>query len=169
MLQGLAGHLISEHVLERSLGPFRSRRLSRDARRRRAGGQPAALVETSAEPAVRALRFQIRSLEFHDRYAWVLLGPGAAAVGLLVCPFGERLDALWRTAVVKTRSAGGRWCLLFNVTHLRIVDAARLHSRRYAEVFLDAAATDPRVAAALRRIASAQALDPSPADSGLSR
>jgi hypothetical protein len=167
MLPGLAGHLVSEHVLERSLGAFAAATFPAMPSSVGPTASLRHIVETSAEPALSALGFEIRTIDFHDRFAWGLVGAGGAVVGLVVCPFGERLDPLWRRAVVNTRSAGGRWCLLFNVTHLRIVDAGRLHSRRYAEVLLDAAATEPRVAAALCRIAGAEALDPSRADSGL--
>jgi len=42
---------------------------------------------------------------------------------------------------MRNRSA---WCLLFNVSHLRIVDARRLYSRRYIEFDLDLAVDDDR-------------------------
>jgi len=126
------------------------------------------MLEASAEPAVRALGFEVRAIEFHDRFVWVVLQSGATPVGLLVSPFAERLDALWRPAVVKARAAGARWCLLFNATHLRIVDAGRLHSRRFTQISLDAAAADSRTAAALRLLAGAPALNPGQGGAGLS-
>lgn len=107
---------------------------------------------------VRALGFEVRAIEFHDRFAWAVLQSGTVPVGLLVSPFAERLDPLWRPAVVNARAAGARWCLLFNATHLRIVDAGRVYSRRYAEISLAAAATDSRAAAAVRLLAGAPAL-----------
>ena len=37
-----------------------------------------------------------------------------------------------------------RWCVLFNGTHLRLVDAARPHSRRFVQFDLDTVADDER-------------------------
>jgi hypothetical protein len=160
VLPGLSGHLVSERVLERLLEPAASAPVPPVPPLIGPAASLRAIFETSAEPIVRALGFDVSAIDFHERFVWAVLRADAVAVGLLVSPFAERLDALWRPAVINARAAGARWCLLFNATHLRVVDAGRLHSRRYAEVSLDAAATDRRTGSALRRIASAHALDP---------
>jgi len=168
MLPGLGGHLVSEHILERLLEPVASATFPHVSSLVGPAASLRAIVETAAEPLARALGFEIRALEPHDRFVWAILQYGRVPVGLLVSPFAERLDALWRPAVVNARAAGARWCLLFNATHLRVVDAGRLYSRRYAEISLEAAATDPRAAAALRQIAGARALNTGEGDVGLS-
>jgi hypothetical protein len=168
VLPGLSGHLVSEHVLERSLEPAASTFLPRVSTLIGPAASLRAIFEASAEPVMRALGFEVRAIESHDRFVWAVLQTGAVPVGLLVSSFAGRLDALWRPAVVNARAAGARWCLLFNATHLRVVDAGRLYSRRYTEFSLDAAAADPRGAAALRQIAGADALNPGRAGAGLS-
>jgi Eco57I restriction-modification methylase len=168
MLPGLGGHLVSEHVLERLLEPAAAATFLQLSPLVGPAASLRAIFETAAEPVARALGFEVRAIESRDRFVWAILQSGGVPVGLLVSPFAERLDALWRPAVVNARAAGARWCLLFNATHLRVVDAGRLYSRRYAEISLEAAATDSRAAAALRQIAGARALNPRQADAGLS-
>jgi len=69
-------------------------------------------------------------------------------VALLVAAWGERLDPLWRVAVTQAMRRFASWALLFNGTHLRIVDATRPYARRYLEFDLDLAADDERTFAA---------------------
>ncbi|HEY7169292.1 MAG TPA: N-6 DNA methylase [Vicinamibacterales bacterium] len=159
-MPGFSGHLVSEQVLERSLEAAPPAAMPRVPALIGPAASLRAILEASAEPIVHALGLEVRAIEFHDRVAFAILRADTVPVGLLVSPYAERLDALWRPAVVNARAAGARWCLLFNATHLRVVDAGRLYSRRYAEVSLDTAAADPRAAAALRQIAGAQALNP---------
>jgi len=167
VIAGLAGHLVSEHVLERRLEPAAAATFPQSPIVGPASGLRT-ILEASAEPAVRALGFEVRAIEFHDRFVWVVLQSGAMPVGLLVSPFAERLDPLWRPAVVNAHAVGARWCLIFNATHLRIVDAGRLYSRRFTEISLDAAAADSRTASALRLLAGASALNPGKDGAGLS-
>ena len=57
------------------------------------------------------------------------------AVALIVTSWGEPLDPLWRDAVSEAIAPTARaWCLLFNGTHLRLVDASRSFTRRYRRV-----------------------------------
>ena len=51
---------------------------------------------------------------------------------------------MWREAVTESIERRAPWCLLFNGTHLRIVDAGRLFTRRYVEFDLDQTLDDPR-------------------------
>jgi len=69
-------------------------------------------------------------------------------VALLVAAWGERLDPLWRVAVRQAMRRFASWAVLFNGTHLRIVDATRPYARRYLEFDLDLAADDERAFAA---------------------
>jgi Eco57I restriction-modification methylase len=84
--------------------------------------------------------------------------PRSPVVMLLVCGWGELLDPLWRSAVTYAIRCGADWSLLFNGTHLRIVDARRLYARRFVEFDLDLVPDDERSSAALLHLASASAL-----------
>ena len=90
---------------------------------------------------------------------------GESVVAVLVTPWGERLDSFWRLAVVQAMRRSAAWCLLFNGTHLRIVDATRLYAHRYLEFDLGVALDDGRSVAAFRRTfgADAFAADAGPA------
>src|SRR5439155_22758181 len=77
---------------------------------------------------------------------------------LLVAPFGQRLDRFWRPAVTEALRRHARWCIVFNGTHLRIVDAGRVYARRFVEFDLGLALLAPAASRALQSLASAAAL-----------
>jgi hypothetical protein len=81
---------------------------------------------------------------------------------LLVVPWGVPLDPMWRRAVVEGTRRGTAWCVIFNGTHLRLVHAGRLHSRRYSEFDLDLAVDDEPAALALRTMFAADRLTSPP-------
>src|SRR5581483_8578285 len=60
------------------------------------------------------------------------------------------LDPLWRSAVTEALRRSCPACLLFNGTHARLVDAARVYSRRFLDFDLDTIASDARSIAALQ-------------------
>src|SRR5437016_3580426 len=150
MLPGFHGHLISECFLESQLQKDAEHRDTAYVRRRLAAwrrpcrslgpsSSALAIFEVAGAPLLHALGFASPSdVEVHDGgLVSATVGRGSPRIGLLVAPWGNRLDALWRPAVIDAAHRSAAWCLLFNGTHLRIVDAARLHSRRYAEFDLD--------------------------------
>src|SRR5262249_35800293 len=65
-----------------------------------------------------------------------------------VTAWGERLDAFWRVAVTHALGLAARWCLLFNGTQCRLIDALRVYARRYIEFDLELAVEDDRAFAA---------------------
>jgi len=67
-------------------------------------------------------------------------------IALLIAPFAQPLDPLWRTAVSGAFRRAAAWSILFNGTQLRLVDAGRVYTRRYLEFDLDVAVTDSRTA-----------------------
>src|SRR6185436_19412573 len=85
-------------------------------------------------------------------------GATAGVVALLVAPWGARLDSLWRAAVTEALRRAAAWCLVFDGSRLRVVDAGRLYARRFVEFDLDLALDQPATRAALWRSASAVAL-----------
>jgi hypothetical protein len=167
MLSGFGGHLVSESYLERCI----EQRAPADVDRRRRElaawrarchtlGPASALrsmLEIGAEPMLAALG--------HDRPSDVLARPDALISSLPRCPgsgeapyvlvvaaWGARLDSLWRLAVVEARRRGAGWCVVFNGTHVRLIGAGRLYSRRFTEFDLDLAVDDERACLALQML-----------------
>jgi len=156
MLHGFAGHLISETFLEGVLtgaplsdGDLRAYRDLIAWRKRSWGLGPASSLRTmlnaGAEPLAAALGFEPPAdIAPADSTVAATLRDGSRLVALLVTSWGEPLDSLWREAVTEAIQRLAPWCLLFNGTHLRIVDAGRLFTRRYVEFDLDQTLDDPR-------------------------
>lgn len=173
MLNGFGGHLVSEQVLEQHLDrhagaqmpfPVRASIASWRASRRLLG--PASSVRTMLEadagPFMRLLGFQSpEALAIDTETCAATLRAASAPVALLVSRWGERLDPLWRRATVEAASRGASWCVLFNGTHVRLVHAVRVISRRFAEFDLDAL-DDERTASAIWLLLAAAAFEPRP-------
>ena len=171
MLTGFSGHLVSEGFLERYLADQGPRDLASQHRRFSAwrrgcrGLGPTsslrALVDVGLDPLARVLRlapgpFDLRqgialSVARTASHPGALVAPVApvAPVALVACGWGERLDPLWRKALVHAHAHAAVWALLFNGTHLRLVDAARPYSRRFVQFDLDIVRDDDRTFAAL--------------------
>jgi hypothetical protein len=162
MIPGFTGHLISELFLESWLDNNRLLDSERDdiqrafleARHRAASLGPAssvrAILELGADPVVRALGFEpITGIDFVRDVIVASTSQLETSVAIIVARWGERLDPHWRLAATSARRKGPAWVLLFNGTHVRLVEAMRLHSRRYVELDLDSAADDARAFAAL--------------------
>ena len=170
MLHGFAGHLLSETFLETLLaGAARSEADEQACRKLIAwrkvswGLGPAsslrAMLNAGAEPLAAALGLGCpTSVEQSERVLAASLHDGHRAIALLVTSWGEPLDPLWREAVTEAIQRMAPWCLLFNGTHLRIVDAGRLFTRRYVEFDLDQTLDDARAFAAFRTVMSAHSL-----------
>ena len=175
MLPGLRGRLVSEYVLESRIAaddggsdaaaarPALTRLVAWRPRRDRLGPASSvrAIFDEAAAPLAEALGF-----DPPDGVARVgealsaTFRVGGGAVVLIVAPWGERLDAFWRVAVTEARRQGARWGLAFNGTDWRIVDAGRLHARRFLEFDLDLALDDSRACAALWLVARAAMFAP---------
>jgi hypothetical protein len=174
MLPGLSGHLVSEFFLERELSapgsllPTSSgwprdprhpgdtdavrRRLARWRRSCDWLGPATSvhtLFEAAAAPLVEVLAFERpAAIERLDAILIATIRAGGQPVLLMVTPWGDRLDPLWRVAVTQAMRRSASWALLFNGTHLRIVDAGRLYARRFLEFDVDLAIDDERTCAA---------------------
>lgn len=177
---GISGHLITAATLATAVAALDHGRSLNDRyrsfQRARATGRslgPAssvrAVLERAAEPLARALGYHVEALAA-ARGCTVRLrsaAPGDAVpkdvpgdIPMLVVRWGERLDAHWRDAIAAARSQRTRWAWLMNGTHLRVLDAAATHTRRWLQVDLDAAADDSAIFAALwLATADARALD----------
>ena len=175
MLPGIDGHLVSGVFIEGQLPPIDPADVERArgdliAWRTRCAmlgpaSTPRALLQTAAAPFFAALGFEPPGqVEAADSALAATLRAGGHNVALLVTPWGEALDPLWRLAVTQAGRRSAAWCLLFDGLHLRIVDASRLYARRYLAFDLDLAIDDPRSFAALWRTASSSSLTSDPAD-----
>jgi len=169
MIAGFSGHLIAEQFLEQQIArlphPDQVSAFINSYRKRREAQRllgPAStvrtLLETAAAPIAEWLGFGVADVEFLENAAAASLRSDGAVVALLVTRWGERLDPWWRTAVVEGRRRGASWCLLFNGTHIRLLNAARVFSRRFAEFDLDSVADDEVTASAMRLLLTAEVL-----------
>jgi hypothetical protein len=176
MLPGFTGHLLSSAFIERQLAAAvdareaeRVRRELMSWRRNCAALGPAStprtLLQSAAAPFFAALGFDPPSaVQPTDAGLAATLASADGAVALLVTPWGEPLDPLWRLAVTEAGRRLAPWCLVVDGLRLRIVDATRLYSRRYLEFDLDLVFDDPPAFAALCQIARAAALTAPPPD-----
>jgi Eco57I restriction-modification methylase len=170
MLAGLSGHLLSHAFLEalvRANPPAAASTAASPAlavwRSRAVRCGPAStlrmLLQDGAAPLTHALGFDAPS-DVRDSPAALTatLRHDRDIAALVVAPFGDRLEPLWRLAVTEAMRRSANWCLLFNGTHLRIVDATRVYARRSLEFDLDLATIDVAASAALWQTMSADAL-----------
>ena len=175
MLPGIAGHLLSsafiDHQLPAILASGDAERVHRDlvAWRRSCAmlgpaSTPRAILQ-SAAPLFVALGFDpAEQIETCQAALAATLRSGARRVALLVPPWAEAGDQLWRLAVAQAAHRDAAWCLLFDGLHLRIVDTSRLYARRHLEFDLDLAIDDARTLAVLLRMAGASSLACEPGD-----
>ena len=170
MLAGFAGHLISETFLEMQVAhPFapdaavdhRRRQLLAWAHRATPLGPSSslrAMLQVGAAPLARALGFEPpEAVESHETMLTATVRGPSGHAALLVTAWGHRLDPMWRTAVNEAGRRAAIWRLLFNGTHVRIIDAGRPFARRHVEFNLDQALDDPRSCEAFWTVAHAGA------------
>jgi len=159
MLHGFAGHLLSESFLEERLlsdpGAFdvAAWRLFADARRRGQSLGPASSLRTMLSlgvgPLTEAVGFGApRNVEIDRTLLVATLETPSEPIVLIVAGWNEPLELLWRAGVTHAVRRSSRWCVLFNGSALRLLDAARPYSRRYAQFDLDTVADDERSFAA---------------------
>ena len=176
MLPGIEGHLLSSAFIDEQLSAIgESAADSAQARRTLVAWRaacavlgPASTPRTmlqSAAPLFATLGFEAAErVEPAEPAIAATLRSSERAVALLVSPWGDARDSLWRLAVTQATRRSASWCLIFNGLHLRIVDASRLYARRHLEIDLDLAIDNPRPFAALLHIFGAPALAAGPDD-----
>ena len=175
MLPGFGGHLISEFFLERRLEEDRSldertqplhRTLSRWRERCRMLGPASSrrsLLETGAVPFVVALGFsEAGQVEPLKGALAATIRAGLEPVAVIVTNWGEPLDTFWRAGVTSAARRGASWCLFFNGTHARLIEARRLYARRHVEFAIDIALDERTTFGALATILDAAALEVEP-------
>ena len=156
MLPGIDGHLLSHAFIEQDVLTTAeppdvdiAHRALTLWRRRCAMLGPSTTPRTllqSAAPLFAALGFEpARHIEAVDPGIAATLRSGERPVALIVTPWGEPRDPLWRLAVTQAARRDASWCLLFDGIHLRSVDAGRLYARRHLEMDLDLAIDNPHL------------------------
>ncbi len=88
----------------------------------------------------------------------------AAALEVVVAPWGDSIDSAWRAAA--NRTLGSRWCLCFNGTRLRLVDARSVYTDRSIEFDVELVTGDPRSFAIFWALLRAGALAPARDNAG---
>jgi hypothetical protein len=174
MIPGLTGHLVSQQVLERYAARAGAREFRRQTDQWR-GPDPSLgpssslrLILERAQPLLTALGFpRCDAVRIDRSSASATLRGGPHGVALVVVPWGERLGGVQRLAAAEAARRGAEWALLFNVTHLRLIHAARAHSRRFCDLALDLTADDDDARWGLQALFAAQAL--LPASPGVAR
>src|SRR5258708_6312051 len=170
MLSGFGGHLVAEAFLEERL---RSDVADGSAVACAAAWRGAsavigpssslrALLHVGANPLLGAVGFATPT-DIAETGAMLTAtlrsaNDAGARVALVVTPFDEPLDRVWRAAVTEALRRDAAWCVVFNGTRLRIVDAGRVYARRFAEFDLGLAACDPAALRALDRLLRAASL-----------
>jgi len=165
MTAGIRGHLVAQSVLASFVEALANRPGDTDRVRRRLAAWrrrtwhlgPASsvrtLLESGAAPFLESLTFdppRVIAEPEHMIVASVACGDGQLL--LVVVPWGERFEHLWRSAVVEAVKRGGRWVLLFNGCGVRLLDASALHSRRFLEFDLDSVLDEEPAFAAMHAI-----------------
>ncbi|MGH9373421.1 MAG: hypothetical protein ACRD15_18015, partial [Vicinamibacterales bacterium] len=177
MISGLSGSLLSHDAVERLLrtqgegglalpapgaADERLRAWHADVRARlgpTAG--PRTVFDEVAEPLARSLGFAVIPLSGGAETVDALLLTGGVQVAvMIVTAWGQAQGAAWRHAVHRGLAHGARWCLCISGTAVRMVDADRAYSRRYAEFDLALALEDDRTFPVLWGLLHSNALAP---------
>lgn len=169
MLAGVTGHLVSTAFLEARTSQMgmpptvESARRQLTAWRSRCAFGPASsirtLLEAGAAPLFAILGFDSAAdVEPTGRLLTATLGGNSRSVALVIAPWGERFDPLWRLAVVEAGRRSAAWSVIFDGQRVRVVDASRLYARRFVEFDLDLALDYTQCLAALWHTMSAAAL-----------
>lgn len=160
-MAAFTGTLLAHHFVDRILPVRFAGRLGEDSRTRalrrvaraRTSAEtqlgPAssvrAVFEVGAIPLFRALGYSVAPATPDPDIPLVrstVVAERGTRLGLIVGPWAEPLDRLWRLAVMQGIATGTRWCFCYNGRQLRGVDTERSFARRFVEFDLAAAATD---------------------------
>ena len=168
MIPGLSGSALSHDALTShgytarpdEAGEVAGRELSRwfvtVARQAGPAWSARQVFDQVAVPFCQCLGFQIvPSTAGRECVHGQLLFKGSIVGVLIVIGWGQDPSSAWRESVRLGIGSSLRWCFCFNGPSLRIFDAARTHSRRYAQFDLASVASEPETFALTWRILAA--------------
>jgi hypothetical protein len=156
MIHGLRGSLLSHDAL--TVGGFTAvRRTDLENRRsllthwhgvlERQGGPTwtaRTVLDRVALPFCRSFELEVVILDGDEKCCrGVVRRQGSPVAALVTFGWGREPAAGWRDSIRAAIGSGVRWCYCFTGPTLRVFDAARTHSRRFAELDLDAIARHP--------------------------
>lgn len=158
----LSGSLLSMDALPgtvaHALGDAMDPPGARDAQRRVSAWHQRVRLEAGPAWGARAVFDRIASPLLHELGFDVMVAPGStgtiaravlsagnqAVASLVVTAWGRDPAGAWRDAVLQGIAHGLRWSICVNGPSLRVLDADRTYSRRFAQFDLDLAVDDPR-------------------------
>jgi hypothetical protein len=175
MIRGLSGSLLSHEALDRSIPEVFCGLLGEDtlegARRRmrawhltvRSTLGPTAsarsVLDCIALPLMSQLGFRATVMNSTGATPYALLEAGEHDAGvLLAMPWGQDMTTAWRDTVRRGIGHDVRWCFCVNGPSLRLLDARRVYSRRFAAFDLTLAIDDERTFGKLWGLLRAEAL-----------
>jgi hypothetical protein len=156
MIPGLSGSLLSHDALTRAIGSA-SQPAATEAHRHARGWYAAVVREMGPASSARSvfdrvavqlgttLGFRVSPVSAHSgRWFRAVLGThGSVVATLLATEWGCDPATAWRESVLHGIGTGVRWCLCVTGPVLRIFDARRTYSRRFAQFDLDVVLSDP--------------------------
>jgi hypothetical protein len=122
-----------------------------------------AITDAAVIPLLRILGFQPDQRADSPSQTQLTVTAGSLRMPVVVVPWGESLDSVWRTAVLDGIRSDSRWCLCCNGIFLRIVDARHTWNRHHLEFDLARLASDTTAAGVLWSVARADAMSGTPA------
>jgi hypothetical protein len=116
-----------------------------------------AVFDVVAAPLAQHLGFRVLPAHALPEAQHATLEAGGHPVAVLITlPWGHDPAAAWRDGVRRGIANDVRWCYCVNGPALRVIDASRAHSRRFAEFDLAATADDEPAFAIFHRLVSAR-------------
>jgi hypothetical protein len=155
MIPGLSGSMLSHDAVSRAAAPVqpaavhahRGVRAWHAAVRRELGPASSArtVFDRVAVQLGTSLGFSVAPVPSDSGRSFraVLQAHGTVVATLLATEWGRDPAAAWRETVVHAIGAGVRWCMCVTGPLLRIFDARRTYSRRFAQFDLEIALNDP--------------------------
>jgi hypothetical protein len=170
MIPGLSGSLLSHDAISRAAamaGQPHAAEAHREARRWHAvvaremgpASSARAVYDRIAVPLCATLGFHIVPVAAASGRVFraVLEARGSGVATLLSTEWGRDAGAAWRDSVLHGIGAGVRWCVCVTGPAMRIFDARRTYSRRFAQFDLGLVLNDPAAFAVLWWLLNADA------------
>jgi hypothetical protein len=122
-----------------------------------------AITDVALLPLVELLNLTVIRRIDDDHTSWLELTAGQQyGLTAVAAGWGEPLERVWRSSIIRAISTDARWCLCCNGRVLRLVDAQRTWSRDYLEFDLELLGSEQEAQSVLWAVAHAGALSMQP-------